>query len=179
VTERTLGSFSFASPNSQSILDCSFSDEGIESVNVDLVLNYSLTWRITMIRSGLSESARESASISADLERGTATFSAGHLLPFNQPDYLHAYYPYHGLSGDARSTKFVMYYARDSQNMICCMSDQTWIVLSYSLHPDGLQWSDRLWRRFNFCEEARPSRKAQTRDENSMNNKWISAETND
>jgi hypothetical protein len=35
----------------------------------------------------------------------------------------------------------------------------------------GLQWSDRLWRQFNFCEEAQPARKTQRRNENLMNDK--------
>jgi hypothetical protein len=87
-------------------------------MNVSHVLDYSLTIHASTIRFGLYDTVRETAHISADLGRGTSDFSPAHLLPFNQPDYSHKYSPYYGLSGEATSTKFVRYWARNSQNLI-------------------------------------------------------------
>jgi hypothetical protein len=70
------------------------------------------------IMPGLYDTVRESPHILADLGRGTPNFSAGHFLPLNQPDYLQEYSPYYGLSGEATSTKFIGYWARNSQNLM-------------------------------------------------------------
>jgi hypothetical protein len=135
VTERTFGFLSFASPSSQSMLDCFFSCEGIQNVNVGPVLDYSLTVHATTIRSGLSDTVCESPPTSTDLGSGIANFSAGHLLPFNRPDYLHEYSSCYGLSDEPTSTKFVGHWARNPRNLSCCMLDHTPIILSYRIHP--------------------------------------------
>jgi hypothetical protein len=103
-------------------------------INVDPVLDYSLT--VPTIRFNLSESVRDSPSVSAGLGRGAADFSASHLLPFNRPDYLHEYSPYYGLFSNATLAKFIRYWARNSRNTICCLFDQRPIILSYRLHPE-------------------------------------------
>jgi hypothetical protein len=106
------------------MFDCFFSGKGILSVNVGLVLDYSLTVYATMIRLALYDTVRKSPSISADLGRGTAHFSAGQFLPLNRPDYLHEYSPYYGRPDEATSIKFTTYCARNSRNLICYMLDQ-------------------------------------------------------
>jgi hypothetical protein len=68
-------------------------------MSVDPVLDYSITVRVTMIRSGLCESVREGPCVSNDLWRGTVNFSASHFLPLNRPDYLREYSPYYPLMG--------------------------------------------------------------------------------
>jgi hypothetical protein len=105
-------------------------------MNVSSVLEHSLTIHTTLIWFGLYDTVPESPSISADLESGTGKFPVGHLVLVNWPDDLHEYSPYYGPSGEAASTKFIRYCARNSRNMICCMSDQTPIVLSSRLHRE-------------------------------------------
>jgi hypothetical protein len=69
-------------------------------VNMGSVLDYYLIIHATTIRSSLYGTVSEIPPISAGLERGTANFSTGHLLPLTRPDYLHESSLYYGLSGE-------------------------------------------------------------------------------
>jgi hypothetical protein len=83
-------------------------------MNMGPILDDSLIIHATTIKSGLYDTVRESPHISAELGRGNSNFSAGHFLPLNRLDYLNEYSPYYGLSGEAISTKFIRYWARNS-----------------------------------------------------------------